>query len=84
MSGSLIPFVDHHLGEGDLHAVVVEEDLQIPCQHSLSGKNVLLLYIHGEFQVDAAVRQGVHAQIPGRAEVELRVLLLQIAQLFLQ
>ena len=75
-----IALVDHHLREGDLHAVVVEKDLQIPRQHALAGEHILLRHIHREFQVHAAVSQLIHAEIARCREIQVRMLFLQIRQ----
>ena len=81
---SIVSLVDHHLREGDLHAVVVKQDLQVPRQHPLAGKHVLLCHVHGEFQVHPAVGQRVHAEIARRREIQVRVFLPQSGQLLLQ
>ena len=64
--GSAVRPVDDHLREGDLHLVVVKEDLDVTGQHPLRVEDLLFRRIYGEFQVHAAVCQLLDAQKAGR------------------
>ena len=79
-----VRLMDDHLREGDLHALFVKEDLEVPRQHALGAEDVLLGHVHRKLQIDAAVGQRVYAEVARRRQIQIRVLLLQFGERLFQ
>ena len=66
-----IPLVYHNLREGDLEAVVVQQQLHVPVQGPPGLEELILAGGHAEFQIHAAVGQLVHAHVADIAQVQV-------------
>ena len=74
----------YDLRERDLHALLVEEYLQISGEHALTAEDVLLGDVSGELEIYTAVAELLHTQIAGRCEIQLGMLIFQSGQGFIQ
>ena len=74
--------MQNDLREGDLHAVIVEEQFDVSGQHTLRRKDVRFRRTDRELEIHAAVSQRVHAEIPRRGKIQIRMLRKKIRKLF--